>query len=253
MAERRGSPRPGAIQQCLATGPATVPPAQQHKGSKVAIFVEPSPFSHVSGMKNRFECLIKGLRQEGDEVLVVTPDPKPPKEFCGAKVNGTACEGAMLACMQLKAHALFLMRFCSRPSACSTSALDVVQRVCLAVHDGLQRFMRHTQYVPGRLSSVRVACITVKAHPGHLNGPPHPSHAISSASTSLTNPLRAASQLQNILLNLLPDLTLCQHSFCINNQDYESVERTHVHLICISISQGPCATFPCPFTLSLRC
>jgi len=37
-------------------------------------------------MKNRFECLIKGLRQEGDEVLVVTPDPAPPKEFCGAKV-----------------------------------------------------------------------------------------------------------------------------------------------------------------------
>ena len=29
---------------------------------KVAIFVEPSPFSHVSGMKNRFECLIQGLR-----------------------------------------------------------------------------------------------------------------------------------------------------------------------------------------------
>jgi len=29
---------------------------------RVAIFVEPSPFSHVSGMKNRFECLIQGLR-----------------------------------------------------------------------------------------------------------------------------------------------------------------------------------------------
>lgn len=32
------------------------------KHSRVAVFVEPSPFSHVSGMKNRFECLIKGLR-----------------------------------------------------------------------------------------------------------------------------------------------------------------------------------------------
>lgn len=53
---------------------------------KVALFVEPSPFSHISGMKNRFECLIKCLRAEGDEVLVVTPDPNPPREYFGAKV-----------------------------------------------------------------------------------------------------------------------------------------------------------------------
>ncbi|KAJ9516133.1 hypothetical protein QJQ45_024563 [Haematococcus lacustris] len=65
---------------------ATVQPLKAAIRSRIAIFVEPSPFSHVSGMKNRFECLIKGLRQEGDEVLVVTPDPEPPAEFCGAKV-----------------------------------------------------------------------------------------------------------------------------------------------------------------------
>jgi hypothetical protein len=53
---------------------------------KVALFVEPSPFSHISGMKNRFECLIKTLREAGDEVMVVTPDVNPPKEFCGAQV-----------------------------------------------------------------------------------------------------------------------------------------------------------------------
>jgi hypothetical protein len=53
---------------------------------KVALFVEPSPFSHISGMKNRFESLIKTLREAGDEVMVVTPDPTPPKEFCGAQV-----------------------------------------------------------------------------------------------------------------------------------------------------------------------
>lgn len=57
------------------------------KPKKICLFVEPSPFSHVSGMKNRFQSLIKNLRQEGDEVLVVTPDPKPPKEYCGAKVG----------------------------------------------------------------------------------------------------------------------------------------------------------------------
>lgn len=77
---------------------------------RVAIFVEPSPFSHVSGMKNRFECLIQGLRgmlqaksslchlslpavekhccaELGDDVTVVTPDINPPKHYFGARVH----------------------------------------------------------------------------------------------------------------------------------------------------------------------
>lgn len=61
-------------------------PEERRQAKKIAIFVEPSPFSHISGMKNRFECLIKGLREEGDDVMVVTPDPQPPKDFFGAKV-----------------------------------------------------------------------------------------------------------------------------------------------------------------------
>ena len=48
---------------------------------------EPSPFSHVSGMKNRFECLIQGLRAAGDHVMVFTPDSNPPQEYFGAKVR----------------------------------------------------------------------------------------------------------------------------------------------------------------------
>ena len=60
---------------------------KKSSSSKVAIFVEPSPFSHVSGMKNRFESLIRGLTQAGDEVMVFTPDQDPPSEFCGAKVG----------------------------------------------------------------------------------------------------------------------------------------------------------------------
>jgi len=68
-------------------------------GRKVAIFVEPSPFSHISGMKNRFESLIKGLREAGDDVMVVTPDRTPPAEFCGARVStllqrGGYCRGS---------------------------------------------------------------------------------------------------------------------------------------------------------------
>ena len=55
--------------------------------TRVAIFVEPSPFSHVSGMRIRFTNLIKGLRELGNDVTVVTPCIAPPKEFCGAKVR----------------------------------------------------------------------------------------------------------------------------------------------------------------------
>ena len=55
---------------------------------KVAIFVEPSPFTHVSGMKNRFLRLIENLAELGDEVVVITPCVDPPKEYCGCKVIG---------------------------------------------------------------------------------------------------------------------------------------------------------------------
>lgn len=75
------SPNPSASGIVPASGSVA-----KTSGNKVAIFVEPSPFSHISGMKNRFECLIKGLREAGDQVVVVTPDPKPPADFCGAKV-----------------------------------------------------------------------------------------------------------------------------------------------------------------------
>ena len=39
-----------------------------------------------AGMKIRFANLIKGLRQLGDDVMVVTPCINPPKTFHGAKV-----------------------------------------------------------------------------------------------------------------------------------------------------------------------
>lgn len=69
---------------------ASAPASASYTPRKVALFVEPSPFSHISGMKNRFESLIKNLREAGDDVIVVTPDPTPPKDFCGAQVGGVA-------------------------------------------------------------------------------------------------------------------------------------------------------------------
>jgi len=67
-----------------------LPLALPEESTKIAIFVEPSPFSHVSGMKIRFLNLIKGLRELGNDVTVVTPCVNPPKQFCGAKVRKSA-------------------------------------------------------------------------------------------------------------------------------------------------------------------
>jgi hypothetical protein len=93
--------KPGSALRTLATQaveplqPPTAEAAAAAAGSKVAIFVEPSPFSHVSGMKNRFLCLINGLRDQGDDVLVVTPDGAAPQEFNGAKVSQRAAIAAV--------------------------------------------------------------------------------------------------------------------------------------------------------------
>ncbi|KAG8504225.1 hypothetical protein CXB51_002602 [Gossypium anomalum] len=56
---------------------------------RIALFVEPSPFSYVSGYKNRFQNFIKYLREMGDEVMVVTTHEGVPTEFYGAKLIGS--------------------------------------------------------------------------------------------------------------------------------------------------------------------
>ncbi len=48
---------------------------------------EPSPFSHVSGMKIRFLTLIRELRAAGDDVTVITPDMGAPDDYHGARVR----------------------------------------------------------------------------------------------------------------------------------------------------------------------
>jgi len=66
---------------------------------RVALFVEPSPFTYVCGYKNRFQTLIRYLKEQGTEVLVIAPGKgvtfplvdfsaarEQPAEFCGAKV-----------------------------------------------------------------------------------------------------------------------------------------------------------------------
>lgn len=55
---------------------------------RVAIVVEPTPFTHTSGYSTRYKNLIRQLRNAGDEVLVIVPDndPNAPTEFEGTRI-----------------------------------------------------------------------------------------------------------------------------------------------------------------------
>ncbi|KAL6503238.1 Sulfoquinovosyl transferase sqd2 [Orobanche hederae] len=64
--------------------------SQMNSGPRrIALFIEPSPFSYVSGYKNRFQNFIKYLREMGDEVMVITTDEGVPQEFYGALLIGS--------------------------------------------------------------------------------------------------------------------------------------------------------------------
>jgi hypothetical protein len=103
--------------------------------SKVAIFVEPSPFSHISGMKNRFESLIKTLREAGDEVMVVTPDPKPPREFCGAQVCCGSCRYACDSTAHWTVAQAELAVYAAMIYTCTVTLQQCYQsRQCVVVH-----------------------------------------------------------------------------------------------------------------------
>lgn len=55
---------------------------------RVALLIEPSPFTHTSGYSNRFKKLIQYLQQAGDQVLVIVPDDSlhAPTQFAGARI-----------------------------------------------------------------------------------------------------------------------------------------------------------------------
>uniref|UniRef100_A0A7S0G354 Glycosyltransferase subfamily 4-like N-terminal domain-containing protein n=1 Tax=Rhodosorus marinus TaxID=101924 RepID=A0A7S0G354_9RHOD len=56
---------------------------------RIAIVVEPTPFTHVSGYSNRFKTHIEHLTKAGDDVLIICPDTSEnaPSEYMGAKVQ----------------------------------------------------------------------------------------------------------------------------------------------------------------------
>eukprot|EP00276_Gloeochaete_wittrockiana_P006534 CAMPEP_0184646834 /NCGR_PEP_ID=MMETSP0308-20130426/3626_1 /TAXON_ID=38269 /ORGANISM="Gloeochaete witrockiana, Strain SAG 46.84" /LENGTH=425 /DNA_ID=CAMNT_0027077249 /DNA_START=578 /DNA_END=1855 /DNA_ORIENTATION=+ len=56
---------------------------------RVALFVEPSPFTYVCGLTARFRNTIRQLREAGDEVLIISPEASSTptvEDFHGAKV-----------------------------------------------------------------------------------------------------------------------------------------------------------------------
>lgn len=54
------------------TSPA--PPLATAPRRRVALFVEPTPFTHVSGYANRFNEMLRYMAKAGDEVSVLTTD-----------------------------------------------------------------------------------------------------------------------------------------------------------------------------------
>ncbi len=72
-----------------ASSPA--PPLTTTPNKKVALLVEPTPFTHVSGYANRFNEMLKYMSKAGDDVTIVTTDDTKdkPEEAWGYPITNT--------------------------------------------------------------------------------------------------------------------------------------------------------------------
>ena len=68
---------------------AAIPPLMQSPGRRIALLVEPTPFTHVSGYSNRFREMLRYLQAGGDEVEIITPDDTAdrPADFLGMPIR----------------------------------------------------------------------------------------------------------------------------------------------------------------------
>lgn len=57
---------------------ADAPPLRRHRPRRIALMVEPTPFTHVSGYSNRFKEMLRYLSKAGDQVEILTTDNKTP-------------------------------------------------------------------------------------------------------------------------------------------------------------------------------
>ena len=71
---------------------ADAPPLRRHKPRKIALMVEPTPFTHVSGYANRFNEMLRYLSKAGDKVRVLTVDGKTDQEKLPTDAHGYKIE-----------------------------------------------------------------------------------------------------------------------------------------------------------------
>jgi sulfoquinovosyltransferase len=64
----------------FAAASAEVPPLKRSPPRNIALLIEPTPFTHVSGYANRFKEMLRYLAKAGDHVDILTVDAKTPKE-----------------------------------------------------------------------------------------------------------------------------------------------------------------------------
>lgn len=89
---RRGRSSSNVVKCVSENGISSMSPQPKVPSRKVALFVEPSPFTYICGYKNRFCNAIRFLREAGDEIMAVVPedgDTPEPEEYFGAKVVPT--------------------------------------------------------------------------------------------------------------------------------------------------------------------
>ena len=70
---------------------APAPPLDSNPPLKVALMVEPTPFTYVCGYSNRFNEMLRYLQKAGDDVSILTTDdtPDPPKSVFGYPIATT--------------------------------------------------------------------------------------------------------------------------------------------------------------------
>lgn len=71
---------------------ADAPPLRRHKPRKIALMVEPTPFTHVSGYANRFNEMLRYMSKAGDNVRVLTVDGKTDPDKLPTRKHGYKIE-----------------------------------------------------------------------------------------------------------------------------------------------------------------
>ncbi|KAH8098923.1 phosphatidylinositol N-acetylglucosaminyltransferase [Aureococcus anophagefferens] len=79
----------GGAAKGVKSVPARLNKARTPGPRRVALLVEPTPFTHVSGYANRFKEQLKYLKEFGDDVAIAVPDDKPeaPDSYDGFPIT----------------------------------------------------------------------------------------------------------------------------------------------------------------------